>query len=259
MARWVRFPWADPGYLHEPAALRRRWKRLHVGDAEPLPRDAALLAAWAHFHAGEFRAAYDAALALGPAGVTLANKAQALQATYLERTERTRLAMYDEVARRALAQQKAEPANPAGWFWHAYALGRRAESLDLLKLVAERLAPQVRQSLEHALKLAPRHPETHLALATFHAEAIARVGRLLAMTEGADASKGLTHYRQALALNPASAIVKVEVARGLLILEGEAARPEARRLLADAARHVPADALERLELEAAKLALQAAA
>ncbi|MCK7499888.1 MAG: hypothetical protein MZW92_63080 [Comamonadaceae bacterium] len=64
----------------------------------------------------------------------------------------------------------------------------------------------MRRALERTLALQPKHADAELALATWHAEAIARVGRLLAMTQGADATKALQHYRRALELNPTTIV-----------------------------------------------------
>ena len=89
MAKWTAFPYDDTDYNVTAAALKKQWARLHVGDAEPLPKDAAVLAAWALFHAGEFQKAYDAGLKAASsgnsAGLTVANKAQSIYATYLEK------------------------------------------------------------------------------------------------------------------------------------------------------------------------------
>jgi len=81
-----------------------------------------VLAAWALFHAGEFQKAHDAGLKAAAAGhaagVTVANKAQSIYATYLEKSEKTRLAMFQEVAARAEAQAAEDPRTPmptTGW------------------------------------------------------------------------------------------------------------------------------------------------
>ena len=107
MAKWTAFPYDDADYSLDAAALKKQWTRLHLGDAEPLPKDDKVLAAWALFHAGEFQKAYEAGLKAGGAGITVANKAQAIYANYLEKSEKTKLAMFQEVAERAEAQGSA--------------------------------------------------------------------------------------------------------------------------------------------------------
>ena len=87
MGKWTAFPYDNADYVYDAAALKKLWARLHAGDAEPLPKDAAVLEAWALFHAGEFKKALDAGLKAGAngatAGLTVANKAQAIYANYL--------------------------------------------------------------------------------------------------------------------------------------------------------------------------------
>src|SRR5436309_1464585 len=85
--------------------------RIDNREAEPVPKDDKVLAAWALFHAGEFQKACEAGLKAGGAGVTVANKAQAIHANYLEKSEKTKLAMFLEVSQRAQAQAEAEPEN----------------------------------------------------------------------------------------------------------------------------------------------------
>ena len=97
MAKWTAFPYDTAAYTYDAAALKKNWARLHAGDAEPLPKDDKVLAAWALFHAGEFQKASEAGLkACGRRrrGMTVANKAQAIYANYLENSEKTKLALF---------------------------------------------------------------------------------------------------------------------------------------------------------------------
>lgn len=254
MATWTAFPHGDL-YRYDAATLRRHWSRLHAGDAEPLPADAALLKGWALFHAGDFRAAYDAGMKLGTVGVTLTNKAQALYATYLEPSEKTKLAFFAEVAQRAEAQQATEPHNPNAWYWQAYALGRHSQSISVTKALAQGLGGKVKTALETTLRLQPAHADAHIALGAFHAEVIDKVGKLLGKTQGADAATGLRMFKRALELNPNSAIARVEYANGLVMLEGDKRMQEAEQLYEDAAACTPMDAMERLDVEMAKAEL----
>ena len=111
MAKWTAFPYDSADYTYDAAALKKNWARLHAGDAEPLPKDDKVLAAWALFHAGEFQKACEAGLKAGGAGITAANKAQAIYANYLEKSEKNKLALFLEVAERAEAQQQSDPKN----------------------------------------------------------------------------------------------------------------------------------------------------
>ena len=256
MAKWTAFPHDAADYTYDAAALKKKWARLHAGDAEPLPADAKVLAAWALFHAGEFQKAYDAGLKAGGGGITVANKAQSIYANYLEKSEKTRLAMFMEVSERAEAQQAEEPKNPNAYYWQAYALGRYSQGISVAKALAQGLGGKVKTALETAIKLQPRHADAHIALGAFHAEVIDKVGSLLGRTQGASKDQGLLMYKTALKLNPASAIAMVEYANGLVMLEGDKKMKEAEKLYADAAAFDPADAMERLDVEMAKAELE---
>ena len=256
MAKWTSFPYDSADYARSAAQLKKDWPRLHTGDAEPLPKDDKVLAAWALFHAGEFQKAFDAGLKAGGAGITVANKAQAIYANYLEKSEKTKLAMFLEVAERAEAQQAAEPKNPNAYYWQAYAFGRYSQGISVVKALAQGLGVKVKNALETTIKLAPQHADAHIVLASFHAEVIDKVGKLLGRTQGADAATGLKLYKEALRLNPASAIGMVEYANGLVMLEGDKRMKEAEKLYAEAAACSAMDAMERLDIEMAKAELE---
>ena len=258
MAKWTAFPY--PLYDFDAAKLKKQWARLHAGDAEPLPKDAKVLAAWALFHAGEFQNAFDAGLAAAAsgqsAGISVANKAQALYANYLEKSEKTKLAMFQDVMARAEALATEEPKNPSAHYWLAYAVGRYGQGISVAKALSQGLGSKVKNALETTLKLAPQHADAHIALGAFHAEVIDKVGSLLGKTQGANKATGLAMFQQALKLTPASAIAMVEYANGLVMLEGDKKMKDAEKLYADAAACTPADAAERLDVEMAKAELE---
>ena len=256
MAKWSAFPYDTADYAHGAAALKKHWARLHAGDAEPQPKDAALLEAWALFHAGEFKKAADAGLKAGGAGLVVANKAQAIYANYLEKSEKTKLDLFLEVANRAEAQAAAEPKNPNAHYLMAYALGRYSQGISIAKALAQGLGGKVKGALETAIKLEPKHADAHIALGAFHAEVIDKVGKLLGKTQGADTATGLRMFQTALKLNPTSAIARIEYANGLVMLEGEKKMAEAEKLYAEAAACTPMDAMERLDVEMAKAELE---
>lgn len=256
MAKWTAFPHDGADYSYDTAALKKNWARLHAGDAEPLPADAKVLAAWALFHAGEFQKAAEAGLKAGGAGITVANKAQAIYANYLEKSEKTKLALFMEVAERAEAQLATEPKNANAYYFMAYALGRYSQGISIAKALAQGLGSKVKSALEAAIKLAPKHADAHIALGAFHAEVIDKVGSLLGRTQGASKDAGLSMYKTALKLNPTSAIAMVEYANGLVMLEGDKKMKEATKLYEDAAACTPLDAMERLDVEMAKAELE---
>ncbi|MEY4561603.1 MAG: hypothetical protein RLZZ618_880 [Pseudomonadota bacterium] len=256
MAKWTPFPFDATEYTHDPASLKKHWARLHKGDAEPFPKDAKVQAAWALFHAGEFHKAVEAGLKAGGAGITVANKAQAIYANYLEKSEKTKFALLLEVAERAEKQTEAEPDNANAYYLMAYALGRYSQGISVAKALAQGLGSKVKESLETAIRLEPAHADAHITLGAFHAEVIDKVGSLLGRTQGASRDTGLALFRAALKLNPGSAIGMVEYANGLVMLEGEKKMKDAEKLYADAAASEPADAMERLDVEMARAELE---
>lgn len=260
MARWTAFPHDATAYRYDAATLNRHWARLHTGDAEPLPKDAAVLAAWALFHGGEFQQAMEAGLAAhrdgAVAGMTVANKAQSIHATYLESSEKTRLALLIEVSERAEQRTLDDPRDANAWYCLAYALGRYGQGISITKALAQGLGTKVKGALDTTIRLQPKHADAHIALGAFHAEVIDKVGSLLGRTQGASKDAGLAHFKTALKLNPASAIAMVEYANGLVMLEGEKRMKEATQLYETAAAATAMDAMERLDVEMAKAELE---
>jgi tetratricopeptide (TPR) repeat protein len=256
MAKWTAFPHDAGDYTYSAAALKKNWARLHAGDAEPLPKDDKVLAAWSLFHAGEFQRAVEAGLKAGGAGITAANKAQSIYANYLEGSEKTKLALFMEVAERAEARIAEDPKDANAHYFMAYALGRYSQGISVAKALAQGLGSKVKSALETAIKLQPKHADAHIALGAFHAEVIDKVGSLLGRTQGASKEAGLAMFKAALKLNPTSAIAMVEYANGLVMLEGDKKMKEAEKLYAEAAACTPLDAMERLDVEMAKAELE---
>ena len=256
MAKWTPFPYAGD-YAFDVARLKKNWAHLHTGDCEPLPKEAAVLQAWVLFHNGEFQQAADAGIKAGGDGITVANKATSIYANYLEKKEKIKLELLMEVAGRAEAQQATDPKNPNAWYWQAYALGRYSQGISVAKALAQGLGGKVKQSLEQTIKLCPKHADAHIGLAAFHAEVIDKVGSLIGgMTYGAKKDTGLALFKQALTLNPGSAIAMMEHANGMVMLEGDKKMKDATKLYEQAAACKALDAMERLDVEMAKAELE---
>ncbi|MBP8019107.1 MAG: hypothetical protein KAY82_03640 [Hylemonella sp.] len=252
MARWNPFPFAGD-FAFDAYSVRKHWERLHASDLEPLPKDADLLEGWALFHNGEFQKAAEFGLMLGGAGITLANKATCIYATYLELKEKDKLDLYITAGARAKAQADAAPTNPNAWHWQAYALGRYSQGISVAKALAQGLGSKVKDALEKVIELNPKHSDAHVALGAFHAEVIDKVGPLIGgMTYGAKKEVGLSLFKQALVLNPNSPSAMIEYANGLVMLEGDASMSEATALYQQAAAMDAFDAMECLEIELAR-------
>lgn len=254
---WAKFPYPQKPYQYTAASLKKAWDRLHRGDLEPFPKDDAVVAAWIAFHAGDFQKAVETGLKAQGAGITAANKAQAVYGNYLEEDDKRKLALFEEVAARAEEQSRREPKNANAFYWQAYALGRYAQGISVAKALAQGIGGRVKAALETTLKLAPRHADAHIALGAYHAEVIDKVGAMIGgLTYGAKRDAGIKHFQTALKLNPDSAIARIEYANALVMLDGNKALKQAEELYAEAAGCEPLDAMERLDVELAKAELE---
>jgi hypothetical protein len=258
MARkWTKFPHADKAYVYDAGALKKHWDRLHRGDKEPFPKDAGVQAAWRHFHAGEFEQAVDAGAAAGEAGLNAAAKAQAIYANYLEKNEKTKLALFEEAAALADRRRKEAPKDANAHYLYAYALGRYSQGISVAKALAQGFGGKIREALTTSLKLSSSHGEANTAYGAYQAEVIAKVGGLVAgITYGARKDSALEHYQKGVKLHPESAIARIEYANGLILLEGKTKLDEATRLYEQAAKCKPMDAMERLDVELARAELE---
>lgn len=253
---WTRFPHADKSFAYPGASLKKHWPRLHAGDCEPFPDDGKVQDAWRHYHSGDFGKAVELGLACGMAGYAVANKAATVYASYLEPDQERKLQLLFEAARRCEEQQKARPGYANAWYLHAFALGRYSQSISVVKALAEGLGGKIKQSLTQAVALEPKHADAHIALGTYHAEVIDKVGSLVGgLTYGAKKSLGVEHFETALQLNPDSAIARIEFANGLAMMFGSSRVKDAERHYREAASCQPADAMEWLDVEAAKAEL----
>jgi hypothetical protein len=76
------------------------------------------------------------------------------------------------------------------------------------------------------------------------------------LTYGVKKDEGYRHFEAALQRNPESAIARVEYARALRMLDGKRRLAEADTMLEQAAAVKAHDAVERLDIEAARIALK---
>ena len=258
MARkWTKFPYPDKSSDRDDAAVKTAWSRLHRGDAEPPPKDAAVLAAWTAFHAGRFAEAVESGLDAGGAGVNAAVKAQVVYASYLEKSEKAKVALYEEAAGWAETRRAEAPKDANAHYLYAYALGRYGQGISVAKALAQGFGGKIKDALTAAIKLEPKHADAHIAYGAYQAEVIDKVGGIVAgVTYGAKKDSAVEHFEKAIKLNPDSAIARIEYANGLLLLYGKGKIAEAEKLYQAAAKIAPADAMERLDVEHAKAELE---
>ena len=254
--KWANFPHPDKRFAIDAAGLKKHWARLHRGDCEPFPKDADVQEAWRHFHAGEFADAVEAGNRAGGAGVNAAVKAQVVYATYLEKSDKAKIALLDEAARWAEARRAAAPKDANAHYLYAFALGRYSQGISVAKALAQGLGGRVKEALLTAIKLDAKHADAHIAYGAYQAEVIDKVGSLMAgVTYGAKKDSSVEHFEKAIKLNPDSAIARIEYANGLLTLFGKSRFADAEKLYREAAAATPADAMERLDVARAQAEL----
>ena len=277
---WAAFPHDAKAFAYAGDALKKAWPKLHAGDCEPFPDDkraAALLKAagkaapkldaaalatalqdaWRAFHAGDFKAAFDAGNALGPVGASVAVKAIGIHATYLVEAEAEQLKRFEQAARLAEAAIKALPDDANSHYRHAFALGRYSQGLSIAKALKQGIAGKVRESLDSALELAPKHAEAHTALALYHAEIIGKIGAMIGgLTYGAKATAAESHIKTALKLTPDSPIAHIEHGNILMLLHGDRKEDAAAAAYEKAAKLKPRDAMEALDAAYARSQLE---
>lgn len=255
--KWKAFPHPAKSFTYAGDALKKNWDKLHRGDCEPFPKDPEVQEAWRLFHQGKFAEAVALGLKAGGAGLTAANKAQAIYANGVEPKDAAKVALFEEVMQRAEAQARAEPKNANAHYLFAYAAGRYSQRISVAKALAQGYGGKIRAALENALKIQAKHADAHIAMGAYHAEIIDKVGALVGgLTYGASREKGEDHFRKALVLAPASPIALVEMANGLVMMHGRKMVEEAGKLYAKAAAIEPRDAMEKLDVDAARAELE---
>lgn len=257
--KWAKFKAAGPQFELAGAALRKAWPHLHRGDLEPFPKgaqSAALQDAWRDFHAGRFEAAASAGAALGAAGAAVANKAAGVHATYLARDDAEALAVVQDAIARGEQAARELPDCANAHYFLAFALGRYGQRISVVKALADGLGTRIRQALQRTLQLAPDHAEAQLAFGVFQSEVVDKVGALAArLGYGASRDGALAALGRARELAPASPVVLLESARAWQRLEPRG-RDRIRELLEAAVAITPADAMESLDVSAARAALR---
>ncbi|MBL8519281.1 MAG: hypothetical protein JNK75_01295 [Betaproteobacteria bacterium] len=252
MAKWNKFPHDAKGITYAGDALKKAWDALHKGDGEPYPKDAALQEAWRAFHAGDFAQAAEKG-----AGATVAIKATSIYATHLEKKDAAKVKLFQDAMALAEALMKKEPKNANAFYQYAYAAGRYSQSISVVKALKEGYGGKIKNALETALKLDAKHADAHTAMGAYHAEILDKVGAMIGkLTYGANKEAAIEHYEKAIKLNPASPIAHIEYGKGLMMLLGGKGEDKAVALYEKAIKLKPRDAMEVLDIEAAKEQLE---
>ncbi len=190
------------------------------------------------------------------AGYALAAQALAMQG-YVLAGDEEKQGLFQQAVELAEEAVRLDPANPEAHIQLAHARGRYARTIGFLQAVTGGYATKVRESVEEALRLDPDKAAGHLSLATWHAEIVHAAGGMARFLYGATEKKARGHYARALELMPDAKVVCVEFAYGLLLLDEEGNREEARRLLKRAVEKPSKDAVDRFYHETAVARLAA--
>lgn len=250
---WAEFPYENDAFDYGAERLTRHWAELHRGDREPLPDQAGLREAWRHYHAGDFAAAVDQAERIGLEAHAVSNKASGIYADYLEEDEDVKVAIYKAGISHAERAIAAFPDDPNAHYFHAFLLGRYSQCISIARALSKGIGSKIRDSLETALDLCQEHAEAHTAMGMYHAEIIAKVGKMVGkMTYGASADQALEHFERALELTPEAPIAHIEYGNGLYLLFGDKRLDDSNAAYERAAGMDPIDAMQRLDVEFAK-------
>jgi hypothetical protein len=179
--KWAKFPYDGSEYVYDGAALKKSWPRLHRGDCEPFPKDAAAQEAWRAFHAGEFQRAVEAGSGAGGAAVNAAVKAQTVYANYIDKQEKSRLALFEEAAAWAGERRDAAPDDANAHYLYAFAMGRYSQGISVTKALAQGFGGKIKDALLSAQKLEPKHAEAWTAYGAYQSEVIAKVGGIVSV------------------------------------------------------------------------------
>lgn len=198
---------------------------------------------------GNFQEAYEAGLRLGNAeGLVLAAKAASYFAGY-QAKDNEKADWYgraEAAARRAI---QADGNNAEAYFELARALGRLSQYRGILESLG--LANSIKENLDKALRLNPRHAGAKVALALWHHSLISKnVGWLY----GANGNQIMPLFNEAIQLEPQAIIHKVELA-GVLAAQGK--KEEARKQYEAALAIAPKTAADRFDLQRARRELAA--
>jgi tetratricopeptide (TPR) repeat protein len=268
--KWIAFRGDGAAFDYAGTKLQQQWSRLHATDCEPYPSPQALAArlggdedaeaaardvadAWRAFHRGEFHRAHELAGECGLAGCIARIKAAGVYASYLERNDEHAQALLLDASKEAEEAIEKLPKDPNAHYLLAFTLGRYSQRISIAEALVRGLAGKVESALTRALKLEPRHVEAHIALGLYHAEITARLGSLAAgLSYGASATKAIEHFKKAQKLAPHVAIVRLEFAHALRLLDRRQYAEQIDDLIAAAEECEPLDAVQWMDREQAR-------
>lgn len=197
--------------------------------------DAPATAARAAFDEGRYLETAELAEALGTSdGLALAAEALAVYGHFVapEGEQVPILERANQLAAQAVA---LDETSAEAKFQLSHAMARYAQSIGPAKALRQGYVGRSRESIEAVLELDPDMAAARLSLASWHADVVAGVGRLLGRTVyGATVAAAIENYERTLELAPDEKVAHYEFGRGLAAIGGRKHRDRARSLLARA-------------------------
>jgi hypothetical protein len=201
---------------------------------------------------GEFlRASQIAADLETSAGFALAARSLAEYANTRPRDERDEL--YSICERHARKAVQLNSKNADGYFEIAVAVGQLANLRDAGYAISSGVPSQIRDNLNQALDLNPKHWFAMVVLGRWHAE---MTSRGIGWIYGANGDRALELLELAIKTAPKRILVRVETALAFLVLDKQKYRERAKRELETAVKLEVTDAAERRQFERAKRELE---
>lgn len=201
---------------------------------------------------GEFlRASQIAADLETSAGFSFAARSLAEFASSRPRDERDELYSTCERYARKAVQLNSKSAD--GYFEIAVAVGQLANLRDASYAISAGVPSQVRDNLNQALELNPKHWFAMVVLGRWHAE---MTSRGIGWIYGANGDRAVELLELAIRTAPKRILVRVETALAFLVLDKQKYRERAKRELETAVKLEVIDAAERRQFERAKRELE---
>lgn len=181
---------------------------------------------------GRYLAAAELAESLGTSdGCALAADALALYGHFVA-PEDEKVPILERANRLAARAVELDPTSAEARFQLAHATARHAQSIGPAKALRQGYVGRTRESIEAVLELDPDMAKAHLSLASWHADVVAGMGRLLGrVVYGATIAAAIENYERTLELAPEEKVAHYQFARGLLAMGRKNHQARARTLL----------------------------
>jgi len=255
-SQWKKFTCEQHSFDFSGDALKQQWNNLHAGNLEPYPENENLQAAWRCYHQGDFAQAVEIGTGLGAQGAIVTAFATVIYAQYVEEESDEKIRLFKSAI--ALCEQyiKSTPDALNLHYMHAVAMGRYSQFISMVEALQQGYGKKIKDALEACLALNASHAESLVTFGGWNAEIVDKAGAMLGkLMYGATKEASADNYQQALALTPNSPIPYIEYAYGLQLMFGEMKLDETITYLEQGLSLKPADAMQVLDQQAAKIQL----